>query len=203
MQIKSKYKIARRLGSFIFDKTQTSKFALRSERKGRKASRPRPKSDFGIQVLEKQRARFLYGVGERQFAKYVHFVLAKSGQNQDELLYDKLERRLDNVIYRLGFAPTRQASRQMVNHGHITVGGKKVTIPSYEVSVGDVLSIKEGSRKKPLFDGLDERLKEAPATPAWIGLDIGKKEAKIQGRPKLVPSEFPVDLSMILEFYKR
>lgn len=200
MQIKSKYKIARRLGANIFDKTQTQKYALRNQDK--KMARPRPKSDFGMQLLEKQRARYFYGINERQFKKYVREVIEKGAMNPDEMLYERLERRLDNVVYRLKLAPTRQAARQMVSHGHIVVNGVRVDVPSFGVKQGDKISIRPGSLKKPLFAKLDETIKDH-LPPSWLAYDHAKKEAIVQGAPKLVKTELPFDFSPILEYYKR
>jgi small subunit ribosomal protein S4 len=199
---KPKYKTARRLGANIFDKTQTQKYATKeSQRKVEK--RPRPKSDFGLQMLEKQKAKVTYGVSERMFAKYVKGILEKSaGGNSSEKLISMLESRLDNVIYRLGFAPTRQASRQMVSHGHITVNDTKVDIPSYQVSLGDKINIKAGSLKKPLFATLAEKMKTHNA-PSWLAFDITKNECKVQGAPKLSPVETNFDTAAVLNFYSR
>jgi len=200
MIIKSKYKVARRLGAPLFEKTQTAKYALRQERKDKGAWRP--KSDFGLQMLEKQKARFTYGLSERQFSKYVREAVAKKGVNSTELLFSKLEYRLDNVVYRLGFAPTRSAARQMVSHGHIKVGATRVTIPSYEVSVGEILSIRPGSVGKPIFATLAEKMKEVKV-PAWLSYDAEKKEAKIVGAPKYEPRDNHFDIKAVLEFYSR
>src|SRR3989344_3884210 len=118
MLIKSKYKIARRLGSPIFEKTQTQKFALSLGRRGEKERKhPRTFTDYGKQLLEKQKVRYTYLMNERQLKKNVRQVLAKKGIKQDERLYEILETRLDSVTYRLGFGPTRLAVRQLVNHG--------------------------------------------------------------------------------------
>lgn len=198
---KPKYKTARRLGANIFDKTQTQKYAAKeAQRKVEK--RPRPKSDFGLQMLEKQKAKMTYGVSERMFAKYVKSILEKAGANSPEKLISILENRLDNVVYRLGFAPTRQAARQMVSHGHIKVNGLKITIPSYAVSIGDRITIKEGSATKPLFANLAEKLK-THTYPSWLALDINKNEAKVQGAPKLTALEVNFDSAAVLNFYSR
>ena len=198
---KPKYKTARRLGANIFDKTQTQKFANKeAQRKVEK--RPRPKSDFGLQMLEKQKAKMTYGVSERMFAKYVKSILEKAGANSPEKLISILENRLDNVVYRLGFAPTRQAARQMVSHGHIKVNGLKITIPSYAVSVGDKITIRESSSSKPLFANLAEKLK-THTYPSWLALDITKNEAKVQGAPKLTVLEVNFDSAAVLNFYSR
>ena len=199
---KPKYKVARRLGTGIFEKTQTQKFALREGRRKESRERPRPKSSFGIQLREKQKARVNYGINERQFAKYVKEALATRGAKTAEILYERLETRLDNVAYRLHLAPTRQAGRQMVSHGHLTVNGVRITIPSYNVKVGDIIKIREASVTKSLFQGLSEKLKDF-MPPAWLSFDSEKRAGCVQGRPKLVMSELLFDLSAILEFYRR
>lgn len=196
-----RYKIARRLGPSVFDKTQGKKFALRNEKKP--GARPkRAGSDFGMQLLEKQRARVTYGLGEKQFKNSVEKILNKKTSNINEALVAELETRLDNAIYRLGFAPTRQAARQTVNHGHINVNGKRQSIPSYKVAVGDVIAIREGSQKKALFKDLDERLKEQKV-PSWLALAADKREAKVQGVPKIAANELAFDVSQIFQYYSK
>lgn len=198
---KPRYKTARRLGNNIFDKTQGEKFLTRESRR-KEVKRSRPKSDFGLQMLEKQKAKVTYGVSERMFAKYVKSILDKAGANSPDTLISILESRLDNVVYRLGFAPTRQSARQMVSHGHIKVNGVKITIPSYAVHLGDKITIRESSLKKPLFAGLEEKLK-AHAVPSWLSFDLAKKESKVQGAPKLNPIEVNFDPAAVLNFYSR
>ncbi len=200
MIIGPKYKIARRLGPGVFEKTQTQKFALSQARKGKGDSRG-PKTDFGIQMLEKQKARFSYALTERQFSKYVKQALEKKGTNRD-LLYHMLETRLDNVVLRAGFAATRLAARQMVSHGHLMVNGRRVTIPSYQVKVGDKISIREGSTKKTLFLNIEERIKGAQA-PSWLANDLEKKVITVQGAPKLNQTQLIFDIGQVLEFYSR
>jgi len=196
-----RYKIARRLGASVFDKTQTQKFAMRSSSKDIKKKK-RAGSDFGLQLLEKQRARFTYGLGEKQFKNLVEKVQSKRGGDINEALVQALETRLDNTVYRLGFASTRQAARQMVNHGHIDVNGKRNTIPSYQVSIGEIVTIREGSKKKPLFKDIDDKLKEQ-RIPSWLALNKEKKEAKIQGLPKKPANELSFDVSQIFQYYNR
>lgn len=199
---KPKYKIARRLGPGLFEKTQTQKFAIREGRRKFSDSRPRAKSEFGIQLLEKQKARYNYGLGERQFAKYVGEALAQKSRKPDEVLFERLETRLDNVVYRLHLAPTRQASRQMVSHGHITVNDVRITIPSYNVKSADKIKIREASAKKIIFAGLEEKLKNA-MPPSWLSFDAEKHAGVVQGKPKMVKSELLFDIAAILEFYRR
>src|SRR3989344_3440020 len=203
MLIKSKYKIARRLGIPVFEKTQTQKFALSLGRRGEKTRKHgRTFTDFGKQLLEKQKVRYTYLVNERQLKRYVTNVLKKKGVKQDEKLYETLETRLDSVTYRLGFGPTRLAVRQLVNHGHICVNGKRVDIPSCALYVGDVVSVRPGSLPKKVFVTLDERLKDL-SVPAWLALDTEKKQGTIKGVPKLTRGESGLDFNTVLEFYKR
>ena len=198
-----RYKTARRLGAATYEKTLSPKFALRTERKsGGKREFSRPKTDYGMKMLEKQRVRFSYGISEKQFSGYVRNANESKTSNRSEMLYASLEVRLDNVVFRSGFAPSRQASRQMVSHGHIFVNGKRVTIPSFKVSVGDVLTVAARSAGKKLFEGLDKKLTET-RNPAWLALNIEKKEVKVQGAPKADQPELYATLRSILEFYKR
>ncbi|MBX4198377.1 30S ribosomal protein S4 [Candidatus Parcubacteria bacterium] len=207
MKIGPKYKIARRLGAGVFEKTQTQKFALRQTQTkgkgkgGKGGGRGGPKTDFGVQLLEKQKARYTYLLSERQFSNYVLKALAKKGTNKD-LLYGALESRIDNIVLKAGFAPTRSAARQLVSHGHIVVNGKRVNVPSYAVKVGDKLSIREASQKKPVFADLEERLKKYQA-PSWLKIEPEKKTIEVQGAPKLNQEELLFDIGQVLEFYSR
>lgn len=198
-----RYKIAKRLGASVFEKTQGKKFALRMDTKKAKGGKfKRAGSDFGLQLLEKQRAKVTYGIGEKQFKNSVEKILNKKSSNINEALVAELETRLDNVIYRLGFAKSRQAARQFVNHGHINVNGSRQSIPSYKVSVGDIIAIREGSLKKGLFTDLNDRLKEQKI-PSWLTLDAAKREAKVQGMPKIAPQELAFDVSQIFQYYSK
>ena len=199
-----KYKVARKLGPAVFDKTQTQKYAVRAARRNpvmRKNSRP--KTAYGLQLLEKQKAKVTYGLTERVFSRYVNTIsTSKSRTNNTEKLIETLECRLDNVIYRLGLANSRQFSRQMVSHGHIRVNGQKVTIPSFCVSIGDKISIKEGSLKSKMFEGLDEKVKSYKF-PSWLNYSPTEKVFLIQGMPKIAPAEIMFDIPAIFEFYNR
>ncbi len=180
----------------------TQKFASRMQNRKQKDRRPKAKTDFGIQMLEKQRVRFFYGIGERQFSKYVKNVIASKSPKPVESLHECLESRLDNVIYRLHLAPSRQAARQMVGHGHILVNGRKTNIPSYQVSPGDSISIREGSAKSPLFTSLKEKLKEEQA-PDWLTFDGEKMKAEVLRKPDMAGGKSLFDIAQVLEFYKR
>ena len=197
-----RYKIGRRLGSIVYEKCQTPKFALAKERGGAKDKRPRGKSEFGVVLLEKQRARLMYGVPERQFKRYVREIIREGGANQGEMLYKKLEARIDNTVFRLGLAPTRAASRQMVSNGHILVNGVKVTIPSQAIEEGDMIGIRASSLNRKIFAELENKFKEVQA-PSWLKLDVNKKEAKAVGLPRLDQGAPLLNWSGILDFYKR
>lgn len=201
MQIGPRYKKARYLGTPVFRKTQTQKYAMRAQRKVKTGKRRGGKSEYGKQMLEKQKARFSYGVSSSQFTNYVRRALQASGDNAKNLIR-ALEGRLDNVIVRAGFAPTRSAARQMVNHGHITVHGKIVNIPSYQIQPGDVIGIRAGSKGKGIFAKLDEEVK-ATKTPAWLSVDMEKREIRVAGEPTADATDLLFDVSAVLEFYTR
>ncbi len=200
MKIGPKYKIARRLGAPIFEKTQTQKFKMRSgEKAGRK---PMVKSDYARQMLEKQKARFTYGVAEKQFARYVKNVIESGSHTPVLQVFEALETRLDNVVYRLGLASTRRFARQLVSHGHILVNGRKVTIASYVVRPGDQIGVREGSKSNAVFKELDEKLKTIQ-TPGWLTWDTEKKQASVLRLPSIDGVDLLFDLGSVLEFYKR
>lgn len=203
MKIGPKYKIARRLGAPIFEKTQTQKYALNLSKKERSGKVPmRPKSNFGMQLLEKQKARYTYLIPEKQFAKYVKEVLEKKDAHGRARLFARLENRLDNVVFRAGFRPTRTASRQAVSHGHILVNGKKVTIPSYSVKVNDIVKVRPQSSASPMFTDLIERTKTY-TPPQWLKCDFEKMEATVTGVPDVSQTDTLFDLNAVLEYYSR
>ncbi|MDP3173482.1 MAG: 30S ribosomal protein S4 [Phenylobacterium sp.] len=198
---KPKFKIGRRLGAGVYDKCQTSKFSASSGKfAGPGARRPKALSEYGAQLIEKQKVRFSYGINERQLSNYVKKASHIKGAGTTEKFYEELESRLDNVIYRMGLGNSRRAARQMVSHGHFIVNDHKVTIPSYEVKPGDIIKIREGSKTKKIFDGLAEKIKDYNP-PAWVSFDLGKMEGKILSKPK--NTESFLDLNAVLEFYSR
>lgn len=206
MIIGPKYKIARRLNAPVFEKTQSQKFALSQAKKGgakKGAGRgPRQKSAFGEQMIEKQKARFSYLLTEKQFSNYVRKAM-DSSESTVPTLFGMLETRLDNVVFRMGLATTRSGARQMTSHGHVTVNGTRVTIPSYKVSEGDVIGVREGSLKKPLFVGASERMKAITA-PNWIKADSDKIQAVITGTPSMANKTDTIfDLNLVIEYYSR
>lgn len=201
MKIGPKYKIARRLGAPIFDKTQSNKFKAASDKKTR--GRMRPSTNFGLQLIEKQKARFTYGVTEKQFSKYAKNIIDKKAPNPHQKLFEALETRLDNVIYRIGLGNTRGFTRQLVSHGHIRINGKKMSIPSYKVKKNDQISIREGSAKKPVFLDLEEKLKDR-TLPLWIAKEDPKEfRWSIINMPTYQPSDLLFDLNAVIQFYKR
>ncbi len=203
--IKSKFKIAKRLGAAIFEKTQSQKFALSEARSAgnKKNSRGgRGGSDYGRQLLEKQRVRFTYGISENQLANYAEAAFAEADPSGS--LHRALEMRADSAAYRAGLLPTRRAARQAVSHGHITVNGKRTTTPSYRIRKGDVLGIREGSRQSPLFAGLAEnKADNARSVPQWLTVDLNLLTAEVSGEPTYNPIETGLDYSTVFEFYSR
>ncbi|MDB5194243.1 MAG: rpsD [Parcubacteria group bacterium] len=201
MKTGPRYKIARRVGAPIYEKTQTPRFAMTNSRKEKAGTMPtRPKSQFGQQLLEKQKARFTYGVTEKQFSKYAKKALLEKDPVQS--LFRSVETRLDNTLYRAGFAKTRLQARQAASHGHVTVNGRRVTIPSMIVKENDVVGIREGSSKSALFQDVEERQKGSSA-PSWIKVESSKREATVTGLPTFVPTEAQFDLAVVLEYYSR
>lgn len=197
-----KYKLCRRLGAGIYEKCQTAKFA-QSEPVTKKGKKPGGRrSDYGNQLIEKQKVRFMYGVREKQFSNYVEYAMehAKKGTSPADLLFRRLEERLDNVVYRLGFAHTRALARQMVSHGHFVVNGKKLTIPSYAVKMGDVIAIREGSKSTTMFKDIAVKLK-AIKKPDWFKFDDTAVTATVTGEPKN-PDPF-LNFQVVIEFYSR
>lgn len=200
LKIGPQYKMARRLGS-IFEKTQSQKFALRSEqRAGRnKGKRPKQPSDYGKQLLEKQKLRYTYGLKEKHLSSYVKQALSSS-HDTSSALYALLERRLDSVVYRAGLAATRRQARQMVSHGHFMYNGRKVTVPSIEVKPGDEILVREGSQSSVLFADLAGRLKDHK-TPSWMDVDVSVPKVSINELPETTVYDF--DLKRIIEYYTR
>jgi small subunit ribosomal protein S4 len=163
--------------------------------------RPRHTSDFRPYLREKQKVRRIYGVGEAQFRRFFRMA-AKARGATGEALLQLLERRLDNVVFRLGFAASRPQARQIVNHGHILVNGRKVNIASYLVRPGDVFSVREASRSSPLFQA---RAEEAGgrAVPAWLDRDLAAWRGTVLRLPERSEVEMNVNERLIVEYYSR
>ena len=192
------YKQARRVG---FSITETGKELARrpygpgqhgNERKGKL-------SDYGNQLKEKQKVRFMYGVNEKQFHKTFVEAEKMSGIHGTNFLR-LLESRLDNLVYRIGFATTRRGARQLVNHGHVTVNGKKVDIPSYRVKVGDVISLKEDDKNLKV---VNESLEKVTKRVEFITYDENKKEATYVRLPERNELNADINEALIVEFYNK
>ncbi len=203
MIIGPKYKIAKRLGAPIFEKTQTQKFAASEARSGRatKSRRPGAASDYKKQLTEKQKMRFTYGISEKQLSKYVGESFEAKGQPIPALMA-RLESRLDNVVHRLGLAKTRRLARQIVSHGHVTVNGRRLNIPSYCVRIGDKISIRTESKQSPLFVTLGEDLASHTA-PQWLIMNAKELTGEKKAEPRYEPTEYLFDAQQVLEYYSR
>ncbi len=203
MIIGPKYKICKRLGAAVFEKCQTQKFQLAVANAPRKTKGKRGgASDFGAQLIEKQKARYTYGLSEAQFSRYVFEAMEKKGGSSSQNLLSRLEARLDNVAYRAGFAKTRRMARQLVSHGHIMVNGKRMTIPSHMVVAGDIIAIRPESRTSPLFANRTEAAAESK-TPNWLQLEEGAVSAKVSQTPTIAESDLLFNAPVIIQFYSR
>ncbi|MFB9770194.1 30S ribosomal protein S4 [Lactiplantibacillus modestisalitolerans] len=157
-------------------------------------------SEYGMQLREKQKLRMMYGLTERQFANlFIKAGKIREGKHGVNFMI-LLERRLDNMVYRLGLATTRRQARQLVNHGHITVDGKRVDIPSYEVSVGQTISVREKSKKLAVITGAVEAV---VARPNFVQFDADKLEGSLTRLPEREELEADIDESLIVEYYNK
>jgi len=203
-------KTCRRLGQKLFLKGErcfSPKCAMVKRayapgpQKKRKGGSP---SGYKKSLEEKQTLKKWYGLSERQFKKYVKETLEKMGKVDDVSaeLIRRLERRLDNVVFRLGFAKSRTQARQLVSHGYFLINGKPVDIPSYQVKKGDVVALKENKKQKGIFRELAAQLKRHE-TPVWLAMEKDKLEAKSIGEPNLDEVKPPAEIPLIFEFYSR
>lgn len=202
MKTGPKFKIAKRLGAPVFEKTLSQKFTLSEARGGRtRQRRPGAMSDYKRQLLEKQKMRYVYGLSEKQLRRYVDNALDTSHQ-PIAVLMARLEARLDNVVYRLGLAKTRRLARQMVSHGHITVNGRRLNVPSHKLGKDDVIGVRDGSKDKGLFTTLEDD-HNATAIPNWLSFDLKKKEGTVTADPTYDPTELLFDPEQVMEYYSR
>lgn len=163
--------------------------------------RRRQQSEYGIQLKEKQKAKFIYGVLEKQFRSYYKLALKREGITGDNLM-TILESRLDNVVFRLGFARTRKEARQTVLHGHITVNGHRVDIPSYQVKAGDVVAVAPKAKDLlPIKEALISS--EHMAVPAWLEVDIEKLQGTVLQLPNRDQIDLDIDAQLIVELYSK
>lgn len=168
---------------------------------GKKATFRRKVSDYGMQLREKQKARRIYGVMERQFRRYFREATRRKGLTGATLL-TLLESRLDNVVYRLGFADSRSQARQLVRHGHFDVNGRKTNIPSYIVSVGDVITVRTNSQSKVYFKDRAQVM-ESSRVPDWLTMNLTNMSGSVQAEPSRENIEIPLNEQLIVEYYSR
>jgi len=203
-------KLCRREGEKLFLKGQrcfTAKCAF--ERRGyppgehgRMAQyRRRRVSDYSRQLREKQKTRRIYGITERQFRRYYRLALKSRGQTGENLLR-LLERRLDNVVYRLGYASSRAQARLLVTHGHFNVNGRRTDIPSMLVREGDLIEVREGSRKRTYFKEVGD-LAESRTVPPWLDRDLSNLGGKVTQMPERTDVDASLDEQLIVEYYSR
>lgn len=183
------------------DRCSSPKCALirKPYRPGQHGKKRRKLSEYGIQLREKQKMRFSYGLTEKQLEKIFKEAEKKTGVTADEVMA-MLESRLDNVVFRSGFAPSRSAAKQFVGHGHFTVNGRKVTIPSYKVRVSDKMAIRTESKGHLGFKELGDKLKSVEI-PVWLNVDKNEFTATVIGKPTDVPQ--PFDMNIVVDFYSR
>ena len=168
---------------------------------GKKGTFKHKESDFALQLREKQKARRFYGVQERQFRRYFASAQRVKGMTGVNLL-QTLERRLDNVVYRLGIADSRPQARQLVRHGHFTLNGHNHNVPSYLVQMGDVIAVRDNSRSNGYFKTLADRLGQR-AVPEWLQFDENNYSARVVAMPERQGLEIPLKEQLIVEYYSR
>ena len=162
----------------------------------------RKKSEYALQLIEKQKDKFVYGVMEKQFHGYFEMATRQEGQPGENLL-GILESRLDNVVYRLGFAMTRREARQLVNHGHFTVNGRRVNIPSYLVKAGDVVEVCEKSRASEKFKRLTGEDAPVVLLPQWLEREKNSLKGTVVRMPVREDIDFPIEEHLIVELYSK
>ena len=158
-------------------------------------------SDYGVQLREKQKVRRIYGILEKQFRGYYYKAAAMRGVTGENLL-QLLERRLDIVVYRLGFSASRKEARMMVTHGHFMINGRSVNMPSFLIKAGDLLELREVSRKLPRFQEMSQAM-ERKVVPPWLELDKGNMKGKVVSLPSREDIDLPVNESLIIELYSK
>jgi small subunit ribosomal protein S4 len=199
-------RLCRRAGVKLFlkgERCYTPRCAVDKRRKppGSQTLRRRRTSDWGVQLREKQKARQIYGVMEKQFRKYFAEAQRRPGMTGLHLL-QLLEERLDNVAYRLNFADSRSQARQLVRHGHIMVNGRKVDIPSYRVKVDDLVNWKESSRESGIYAQMSEDIPRRPL-PNWLSLDTENMAGRVVSAPEPGEIDTGIDVRLVVEHYSR
>ena len=201
-------RLCRREGEKLFgkgDRCFTAKCPITRREKagapGQHGAARKKISEYGLQLREKQKAKRYYGIQEKQFRNYFAKADAKEGMTGENLLI-LIERRLDNVVYRMGMGESRRDARQLVVHGHFLINGKKADIPSMLIKAGDVISVKDTSKKSEKFKALIENLSNRQA-PAWLTVDKENVTATVNALPKREDIDFPIEEHLIVELYSK
>ena len=184
-----------------FTKKAEKYLAKRNYRPGQHGQNPQRVSVFGMQLREKQKAKIIYGLMERQFRRYYEIASGKVGATGDSLLH-LLEFRLDNIVYRMGFAQTRPQARQLVSHGFFEVNGQKVNIPSYQVRVGDEIKIRETKKNSGYIKNLIPALSQVK-TPEWLSMEGKNLSGKVLSKPSREQLDSSLNTQLIVEYYSR
>ena len=177
-------------------------YANKNTNRNPKGQMRKKQSEYALQLTEKQKVKFVYGVMEKQFRAYYEKADRMPGKTGENLLY-LLERRLDNVVYRMGFAKTRREARQLATHGHFTVNGKRVDIPSYQVKVGDVIEVREKSRGSVKFKALLGEDAPVITLPKWLTREKNTLRGTVVAMPMRDDVDFPVEEHLIVELYSK
>lgn len=199
-------RICRREGEKLFlkgDRCYSEKCAVERRKypPGQHGQGYRKLSDYGVQLREKQKVRKIYGLLERQFRRYFYEAERRKGIT-GEILLQLVESRLDNIVYRMGFAPNRRRARQLISHGHIVVTGKEINLPSYQVKEGDSVSVKDSSRDMPeIIDSLSKV--EHRGIPAWVEVDSVNYTGKVLRIPSRDEIQLPIQEQLIVELYSK
>jgi small subunit ribosomal protein S4 len=180
----------------------TMGYSKKETNRNPKGQMRKKQSEYAQQLNEKQKVKFIYGMLEKQFRSYYEKAARMPGKTGDNLLV-LCERRLDNVVFHLGFATTRRQARQLVNHGHFTVDGKKVNIPSFQVKPGQVIAVAESSRSSAIFKRLVGEDAPVVTTPAWMERDKNELKGTITQMPTRADVDFPVEEHLIVELYSK
>ena len=195
-----KIRLSRKFGEALTPKAEKY-LAKRNYRPGQHGQNPQRVSEFGMQLREKQKAKAIYGIMERQFRRYYEKASKKVGVTGDALM-SMLEMRLDNVVFRLGFAQTRPQARQLVTHAFFDVNGKKVNIPSYALKVGDEIKVRDIKKDSQYMKNLSQNLANAK-TPEWLSLSAGSLSGKVLSAPNRDQIDSRINTQLIVEHYSR
>jgi small subunit ribosomal protein S4 len=197
-----KIKHSRRFGEALTTKAEKY-LAKRNYRPGQHGQNPLRSSEYGLQLREKQKAKIIYGIMEKQFRRYYEKASKKVGVTGNALM-QMLEMRLDNIIFRFGFGITRAQARQLVSHGFFEVNGKKVNIPSYEVQVGDMIKVRDGKKKSAYMLNLSQILTKGTSnTPEWVQVDPKELSGKVLSVPSAEQLDMKINTQLIVEHYSR